>query len=56
MPRPPLPPPAKTGFNKGIRIKMTADFSVGTLGTGKQWNIAFNFEEYFQGRIGVPEY
>lgn len=33
MPRSQLPPSGKTEFYKRIRIKKTADCSVGTLGT-----------------------
>lgn len=56
MPRSQLPPSAKAEFYKRIRIKKTADWSVGILGTEKQWKADFNFEEYFQCRIGIQEY
>ena len=49
-------PSAKTEFYKRIKIKKTEDCSVGTLGTEKQWKVAFSFEEYFQCRIGAQEY
>ena len=56
VPRSQLPPSAKAEFYKRIRIKKTVDCSVGTLGTEKQWKVDFNFEEYFQCRIGIQEY